>query len=124
MSKRDKYWTEPTISQTDAVDENGSPLLEEVVEEAGDSKLLQPDTGPSHPDAMPDSDALVEKIRLELKAQIQEELNSIIQPVVSIAVEQATAELEKVVKDELRFSLHKRLEELIESALKKQFGNP
>jgi len=119
-SSKDSNRQESTLSSLDRVDQNGIPILDEVVEESV-TPTHSPSNGTIRPHEEHSSQQDTEEaIRATLKAQLHDELNSITLPIITTAVEQAAARLETVIKDELTHSLHQRINTLIDDALKKQ----
>lgn len=105
------------------VDSHGIPILDEVVDfdpiALDDSAFTDEATLASSNLALnlPVHDALLKAIREQLKSQLHDELELMIDQVTSEAITRITMDLEKAMREKLHSSLKIRIGELIEQSL-------
>ncbi|MES9900733.1 MAG: hypothetical protein ABW148_17180 [Sedimenticola sp.] len=114
-----------------AVDDQGIPILDEVVEfdsicqDSVDSEELDDALPPAFLNlGLPEYTPLVDAMREKLRLQLSYELTPLIENVVTSAITQATLNLETAMREELYGVLHLRLDEMIEQSLNEHFGDP
>ena len=111
------------------MDSHGIPILDEVVDfdpiGLDDSAFTGEATPASSNLALnlPVHDALLKAIREQLKSQLHDELELMIDQVTSEAITQITMDLEKAMQEKLHSSLKIRIGELIEQSLDQHLGD-
>lgn len=107
-----------------SVDEEGIPILEEVVgpaEEAPPLPGVEQLTDPKEKKAL-DYEALLSTMRAYLKSQLEADMESIVREVVPEAIAQASQGLEEALKQELAARLEARTSEVIDRLLEQQLN--
>ncbi|MES9904458.1 MAG: hypothetical protein ABW168_17505 [Sedimenticola sp.] len=112
-----------------AVDDQGIPILDEVVELdpiCGESITID-DLDEALPPAhlglgLPQYAPLLEAMREKLRLQLSYELTPLIENIVTSAITHTTLNLETAMREELYGALHQRLDEMIDQALKEHMG--
>ncbi|MES9858836.1 MAG: hypothetical protein ABW166_19870 [Sedimenticola sp.] len=130
MTPPDETPDEEQNEQPLAVDDQGIPILDEVVEFdpiCQDSVEIE-DFSDALPPArltleLPEYTPLLEAMRDKLRLQLSYELTPLIENVVTSAITQATLNLETAMREELYGTLHQRLDELIDQSLEESLGN-
>lgn len=106
--------TDDTLSDVPLnIDDQGFPILEEVVE-SGSGRLetsLQAGLG------LPQHEPLLRAMRQQLKGEISDQLTPLIEQVVTSAIDQVTDHLEAAMREELNGRLHRRIDEMVEEAI-------
>lgn len=111
------------------MDSHGIPILDEVVDldpiALDDSVFTDEATLASSNLALnlPVHDALLKAIREQLKSQLHDELELMIDQVTSEAITQITMDLEMAMREKLHSSLKIRIGELIEQSLNQHLGD-
>ncbi len=108
-----------------AVDEEGIPILEEVVGASPEPSSPVPEVeelaDPKERKAL-DYDALLSTMRAYLKSQLEADMESILQEVVPQAVTAASASLDQALRQELAQRLEQRTSEMIDKLLEQQLN--
>ncbi|HEB97519.1 MAG TPA: hypothetical protein ENI96_13940 [Sedimenticola thiotaurini] len=108
-----------------AVDEEGIPILEEVVQpkpEPPPVPEVEQLSDPKERKAL-DYDALLSTMRAYLKSQLEADMESILQEVVPEAITAASASLEEALRQELARRLEQRTSEVIDRLLEQQLNS-
>ncbi len=97
-----------------AVDDHGIPILDEVVypetDLSDDSALIGPEIREGHGLHLPDPEALLAAMRVQLQDRMTEELDGIVDRVATTTAER----LEKALRRELREMLDRHLRKLLD----------
>jgi hypothetical protein len=105
--------------EQDQPEPNSIPVLEDVV-----SPGVPTDSGNSPYQGMDQlDDAALGTLGEALALQLMGKLDTAIQISVDSAVEQASSNLQQVIKDELHHSLQKRLHEMLKAAIQEHLGH-
>lgn len=97
-----------------AVDDHGIPILDEVVypetDLSDDSALVNPEIHDGHGLHLPDPEALLAAMRVQLQDRMTEELDGVVDRVATTTAER----LEKALQRELREMLDRHLRKLLD----------